>query len=91
MWLLIYFVIDLKAKILEVCDAQEEKRPRRKDALVPHQPWGQVSFYSDDNGDHHQVTLLLQFVFVFDIGWLFLVQVRQRDGGVGVGKTAERR
>ena len=29
MWLLIYVVIDLKAKILEVCDAQEEKRPRR--------------------------------------------------------------
>ena len=91
MWLLIYLVIDLKAKILEVCDAQEEKRPRRKDALVPNQPWGQVSFYADDNGGHHQVTLLLQFVFVSGIGWLFLVQVRQGDGGVGVGKTAERR
>ena len=38
MWLLTYFVISLKAKILEVCNAQEEKRPRRKDALVPHQP-----------------------------------------------------
>ena len=37
-WLLTYFVINLKAKILEVCDAQEEKRPRRKDALVPYQP-----------------------------------------------------
>ena len=91
MWLLIYLVIDLKAKILEVCDAQEEKRPRRKDALVPHQPWGQVSLDVDDNGGHHQVTLLLQFVFVSGIGWLFLVQVRQGDGGVGVGKTAERR